>query len=137
MNNIDNNLSSNHAAVKIIPLGGLEQIGMNITAIEYEDDIIVIDGGLAFPDDDMPGIDLVIPDITYLKENKNKIRGNLYPADEYNGCPYCKSVCFVQCTRCGKLSCWNNEERISCAWCGLTGDVSRIEDEVDVKGGDY
>ena len=75
MNNIDNNLSSNHAAVKIIPLGGLEQIGMNITAIEYEDDIIVIDGGLAFPDDDMPGIDLVIPDVTYLKENKNKIRG--------------------------------------------------------------
>ena len=69
--------------------------------------------------------------------DKNKIRGNLYPAEEYNGCPYCKSVCFVQCTRCGKLSCWNNEERISCAWCGLTGDVSRIEDEVDVKGGDY
>ncbi len=61
--------------VKIIPLGGLEQIGMNITAIEYKDDILVIDGGLAFPDDDMPGIDLVIPDITYLKENKEKIRG--------------------------------------------------------------
>ncbi|SNU07129.1 ribonuclease J [Lachnospiraceae bacterium] len=62
-------------SIKIIPLGGLEQIGMNITAIQYEDDIIVIDGGLAFPDDDMPGIDLVIPDITYLKENKEKIRG--------------------------------------------------------------
>ena len=62
-------------SIKIIPLGGLEQIGMNITVIEYEDDIIVIDGGLAFPDDDMPGIDLVIPDISYLKENEHKIRG--------------------------------------------------------------
>ncbi len=61
--------------VKIIPLGGLEQIGMNITAIEYGGDIIVIDGGLAFPDDDMLGVDLVIPDITYLKENHDKIRG--------------------------------------------------------------
>ncbi len=61
--------------VKIIPLGGLEQIGMNITAIEYGDDIIVIDGGLAFPDEDMLGVDLVIPDITYLKDNKDKLRG--------------------------------------------------------------
>ena len=51
-------------SVKIIPLGGLEQIGMNITAIEYEDSIIVIDCGLAFPEDDMLGIDLVIPDVT-------------------------------------------------------------------------
>ena len=56
-------------SVKIIPLGGLEQIGMNITAFEYEDSIIVVDCGLAFPDDEMLGIDLVIPDITYLKEN--------------------------------------------------------------------
>ena len=53
----------NSDAVKIIPLGGLEQIGMNITAIEYEDSIIVIDCGLAFPEDDMLGIDLVIPDV--------------------------------------------------------------------------
>ena len=65
----------NSDAVKIIPLGGLEQIGMNITAIEYEDSIIVIDCGLAFPEDDMLGIDLVIPDVTYLKENADKVKG--------------------------------------------------------------
>lgn len=63
--------------VKIIPLGGLEQIGMNITAIEYDDSIIVIDCGLAFPEDEMLGIDLVIPDITYLKENADKVKGLL------------------------------------------------------------
>lgn len=61
--------------VKIIPLGGLEQIGMNITAIEYEDTIIVIDCGLAFPEDEMLGIDLVIPDVTYLKDNADKVKG--------------------------------------------------------------
>ena len=61
--------------LKIIPLGGLEQIGMNITAFEYEDSIVVVDCGLAFPEDDMLGIDLVIPDITYLKDNKEKVKG--------------------------------------------------------------
>lgn len=61
--------------VKIIPLGGLEQIGMNITAIEYEDNIIVIDCGLSFPEDEMLGIDMVIPDVTYLKENIDKVKG--------------------------------------------------------------
>lgn len=61
--------------LKIIPLGGLEQIGMNITAFEYEDSIIVVDCGLAFPADDMLGIDLVIPDVTYLKENKDRVKG--------------------------------------------------------------
>lgn len=60
--------------VKIIPLGGLEAIGMNITVFEYEDEIIVVDCGLSFPDDDMLGIDLVIPDITYLKENADKVK---------------------------------------------------------------
>lgn len=60
--------------LKIIPLGGLEQIGMNITAFEYEDSIIVVDCGLAFPADDMLGIDLVIPDITYLKDNFDKVK---------------------------------------------------------------
>ncbi|MBQ1689409.1 MAG: ribonuclease J [Lachnospiraceae bacterium] len=61
--------------IKIIPLGGLEQIGMNITAFEYEDSIIVVDCGLSFPEDEMLGIDLVIPDITYLKENRDKVKG--------------------------------------------------------------
>ena len=61
--------------LKIIPLGGLEQIGMNITAFEYEDSIVVVDCGLAFPEDDMLGIDLVIPDVTYLKENISKVKG--------------------------------------------------------------
>lgn len=61
--------------VKIIPLGGLEQIGMNITAFEYEDSIIVVDCGLAFPNDDMLGIDLVIPDVSYLKQNIDKVKG--------------------------------------------------------------
>ena len=64
-----------NSKLKIIPLGGLEQIGMNITAFEYEDSIIVVDCGLAFPADDMLGIDLVIPDITYLKDNYSKIKG--------------------------------------------------------------
>ena len=61
--------------LKIIPLGGMEQIGMNITAFEYEDSIIVVDCGLAFPENDMLGIDLVIPDTTYLKENIDKVKG--------------------------------------------------------------
>ena len=61
--------------LRIIPLGGLDIIGMNITVYEYQDTIIVVDCGLAFPEDDMPGIDLVIPDISYLKENASKVRG--------------------------------------------------------------
>ncbi len=61
--------------VRIIPLGGLEQIGMNITAFETEDSIIVVDCGLAFPEDDMLGVDLVIPDVTYLKDHREKVKG--------------------------------------------------------------
>ena len=64
-----------NARVKIIPLGGLELIGMNITAIEYENSIVVVDCGLSFPEDDMLGIDLVIPDVTYLKNNIDKVKG--------------------------------------------------------------
>ncbi len=65
----------NLSSLKIIPLGGLEQIGMNITAFEYEDSIIVVDCGIAFPEDEMLGIDLVVPDVSYLKENIDKVKG--------------------------------------------------------------
>ncbi|MBR6282506.1 MAG: MBL fold metallo-hydrolase, partial [Lachnospiraceae bacterium] len=61
--------------LRIIPLGGLEQIGMNMTAFEYDDSIIVVDCGLAFPTDDMLGVDLVIPDISYLLENEDRVKG--------------------------------------------------------------
>ena len=67
--------NSNVSGLKIIPLGGLEQIGMNITAFQYEDSIIVVDCGLSFPADDMLGIDLVIPDVSYLKQNLSKVKG--------------------------------------------------------------
>ncbi|KAB1437724.1 ribonuclease J [Candidatus Galacturonibacter soehngenii] len=65
----------NNSKLKIIPLGGLEQIGMNITAFQFEDSIIVVDCGLSFPEDDMLGIDLVIPDVTFLKDNIDKVKG--------------------------------------------------------------
>ena len=63
-----------NSKLKIIPLGGLEQIGMNITAIEYDDSIVVVDCGLSFPEEEMLGIDLIIPDVTYLKENIDKVK---------------------------------------------------------------
>ena len=81
--------------LKIIPLGGLEQIGMNITAFEYEDSIVVVDCGLAFPEDDMLGIDLVIPDVTYLKENISKVKGFVIThghEDHIGALPYVKDV---------------------------------------------
>ena len=65
----------NNSKLRIIPLGGLEQIGMNSPAFEFEDSIVVVDCGLSFPEDDMLGIDLVIPDITYLKNNAHKVKG--------------------------------------------------------------
>ncbi len=72
-----NKLSNGHSrkSLQIIPLGGLEQIGMNITAFVYEDTIVVVDCGLAFPEDEMLGIDLVIPDITYLLDHADKVKG--------------------------------------------------------------
>ena len=61
--------------LKIIPLGGLNEIGKNLTAYEYGRDIIVVDCGMGFPDDDMYGVDVVIPDVSYLTKHKNRIRG--------------------------------------------------------------
>lgn len=77
--------------LRIIPLGGLEEIGKNMTAIEYERDIIIIDMGLSFPGEDMPGIDYVIPDVSYLKKNIQKIRGVVFThghLDHIGAVPY-------------------------------------------------
>jgi ribonuclease J len=61
--------------VRIIPLGGLGEVGKNMTVLEYGEDIIIVDVGVAFPEADQPGVDLVIPDITYLKGKESRIRG--------------------------------------------------------------
>ena len=68
-------MAKKNPPLKIIPLGGLDGIGKNMTVFEYGDDMILDDAGLMFPDDDQPGIDLVLPDYTYVLENEHKLRG--------------------------------------------------------------
>ena len=75
ISNINNKDLFKKSKLKIIPLGGLHEVGKNITVFEYEDEIVVIDCGLSFPEDDMLGVDLVIPDITYLQKNVDKVKG--------------------------------------------------------------
>ncbi len=84
-------MSKNKQKLKVIPLGGLQEIGKNITVFEYGEEIIVVDCGLAFPEDDMLGIDLVIPDISYLTKNKDKVKGVILThghEDHIGGMPY-------------------------------------------------
>ena len=95
---------ANIKRLRVIPLGGLREIGKNMAVVEYGNDMIVIDAGLTFPDEDMPGVDTVIPDISYLEKNKEKLRGILLThghEDHYGAVPYVlkKLQTNVYCTR--------------------------------------
>ena len=70
-----NNVKKNGKVLKIIPLGGLHEIGKNMTVLEYGEDLIIIDCGLSFPEDEMFGIDIVIPDFSYQEKHRDKIKG--------------------------------------------------------------
>ncbi len=91
LNSIQEKVSFRKSRLKIIPLGGLHEIGKNITVFQYEDEMIVVDCGLSFPEDDMLGVDLVIPDITYIVKNQEKLKGMVIThghEDHIGGVPY-------------------------------------------------
>ncbi len=79
------------STLKIIPLGGLHEIGKNTCIFEYDDEIIILDGGLGFPTDGMHGVNIVLPDVTYLRENRDKIKGMIVThghEDHIGGIPF-------------------------------------------------
>ena len=74
-NGMDANEASKESPLRVIPLGGMHEVGKNMTVFEYEDEIVIVDCGMGFPDHDMLGVDVIIPDFTYLRENRDKIKG--------------------------------------------------------------
>src|SRR5665213_2655281 len=89
--NTTSKFTASRQSLRIIPMGGVEEVGENMTVFEYGDDLLIIDMGLAFPDESMPGIDYIIPDTKWLEENKKRIRGVIIThghLDHTGGIPY-------------------------------------------------
>ena len=83
-NRPQNQQKNNAGKLRIIPIGGLEEVGRNMTIFEYKDDIVIIDMGLQFPEEDMPGVDYIIPNIEYLKGKEKRIRGVIITHPHYD-----------------------------------------------------
>lgn len=122
--------------LRIIPLGGLEQIGMNITAFEYGDSIIVVDCGLAFPQDDMLGVDLVIPDVTYLKDNIAKVKGFVIThghEDHIGGIPFLLRLVHIPMIYASPLACALITRKLEEHRLTHVTKFFRIDDETQIK----
>ena len=123
-------------SLRIIPLGGLGEIGKNITAIEYEDEIIVIDCGISFPDEDMYGIDLVIPDIKYLLDNKDKVKGLFLThghEDHIGGMPFLLQVVKIPFIYASPLACAMITRKLEEKRLTDATHLIRIDDEYQIK----